>query len=290
MNQEFRDWLKTGEQMGSRYRLAVPPRLPIGSGGTALGRRAGRSLEFLDYRAYQPGDDLRHLDWNAFARSDRLTVKMFREEVNPHLDLLLDGSASMSLPGSRKAEATLGLAALLSRSAGNAGFTWRSWQAADGVHPIPNGHTPPINWEGLDFSWRTGMEASFRRLPPAWKPRGIRIVVSDLLWPGDPSAALWPITSGSAMTVVIQMISSIDRDGPPIGALRLLDSETGEQREVLVEGGAIARYREAFTRHQQAWEEACRRQRAVFLPMTAEEFLQNWDLRGLLAQEILRIA
>ena len=71
-------------------------------GGT-LSQRAGSSLEFRDHRAYEPGDDLRHIDWNAYARTDQLTIKLFREEVTPHLDVVIDTSRSMDLEGTRRA-------------------------------------------------------------------------------------------------------------------------------------------------------------------------------------------
>ncbi|MBF0500433.1 MAG: DUF58 domain-containing protein [Candidatus Riflebacteria bacterium] len=289
MNEQFREFLRAGEQAGRRFRMAIPQRLPMGAGGNAIGRRGGRSLEFLDYRSYQPGDDLRHLDWNAFARTDRLTVKLFREEVNPHVDILIDGSASMNLPGSRKAEAVLGLAALLVRSAANAGFTWRSWIAAEGCRPVGNGHISPEKWQGVEFSWPHDLEASFRRLPPSWKPRGIRIVLTDLLWPGDPAATLWPIASGSALTLLVQVLAASDHDGPEIGPIRLLDVESGETREVLVDDGVQTRYREAFDRHRLSWSQTCRRLQTIFTSFTAETLLTDWNLSELLSIDFLRV-
>lgn len=61
----------------------------------------GSSVEFTDYRAYQPGDDLRHLDWRLYARCDRLCVKRFEHETNARCLLLVDTSASMAYRGSR---------------------------------------------------------------------------------------------------------------------------------------------------------------------------------------------
>src|SRR5579859_2680108 len=55
----------------------------------------GFSQEFAEYRAYSPGDDLRHVDWNVFARSERMYLKRYRGETNSQLLILLDTSASM---------------------------------------------------------------------------------------------------------------------------------------------------------------------------------------------------
>src|SRR6202166_3677228 len=56
----------------------------------------GFSQEFAEYRAYTPGDDLRHIDWNVFARSERMFLKRYRGETNSQLTMMLDASASMS--------------------------------------------------------------------------------------------------------------------------------------------------------------------------------------------------
>src|SRR3954463_16259934 len=114
--------LAEGERAGQRYALGQPRRTLLGVAGGAMGPRAGSSLEFKDHRPYEPGDDLRHIDWSAYARSDQLSVKLFREEVTPHLDVVLDGSRSMALPDSLKAPAALALTAFFATAARNAGY------------------------------------------------------------------------------------------------------------------------------------------------------------------------
>src|SRR5215218_7661101 len=97
-----RDHLREGEAAARRFVLATPRGGPANRAGTAFGARAGSSLEFRDHRGYEPGDDLRHVDWAAYARSDTLTVKLFREEITPHLDVVIDTSRSMNLEGTTK--------------------------------------------------------------------------------------------------------------------------------------------------------------------------------------------
>lgn len=63
--------------------------------GERRSKKRGQSVEFDDYRAYTPGDDLRHIDWNVYARLDRLILKLFREEEDLGLHLVIDASASM---------------------------------------------------------------------------------------------------------------------------------------------------------------------------------------------------
>ena len=70
--------------------------MPVaGRTGELLGRGTGSSLEFQEYREYVPGDDIRHVDWAAFARSDALMVRLYREEISPRTEILFDASTSM---------------------------------------------------------------------------------------------------------------------------------------------------------------------------------------------------
>jgi len=70
--------------------------------GSYSSPRRGTSLEFADYRRYSPGDDLRYLDWGIYARSDRLYLKVFREEVDLFAYIFIDASASMAFPSVRE--------------------------------------------------------------------------------------------------------------------------------------------------------------------------------------------
>src|SRR5215471_3607179 len=111
MEPSLQEALRNGEKLGLRYALQIPQVAASGLIGSRLGRRAGTSIDFQDYREYQPGDDLRFIDWGIYARTDRLSIKLFREEVTQHLVLLLDGSRSMNLDNSAKARGVAGLSA-----------------------------------------------------------------------------------------------------------------------------------------------------------------------------------
>src|SRR5262249_48159129 len=110
MPASLRPYLAEGERAAARYALGVPRQAPLGQAGATVGQRAGTSLEFKDHRAYEPGDDLRHIDWSAYARTDQLSVKLFREEVTPHLDIVVDASRSMNLEDTHKGAAAVALA------------------------------------------------------------------------------------------------------------------------------------------------------------------------------------
>src|SRR5688572_6917418 len=103
------------------YQLGLLRAPAAGRSGELLGRGAGSSLEFQEYREYMPGDDIRHLDWGAFARSDTLMVRLYREEISPRTEILLDASRSMTSGGQIKPRIARQLAALFALLAGQLG-------------------------------------------------------------------------------------------------------------------------------------------------------------------------
>ncbi len=289
MNDENRTYLIDGERAGARYALGAPRSTISPVSGLQLGRRAGSSLEFRDHRDYQPGDDLRRIDWNAFARSDRLTVKLYREEISPHLEIVLDGSRSMALDESAKMQAALGLAAVLAVAAENAGYTHNAWLTTDRYSPIANGNNRPSLWDEVRFDYRGNPEEVFRRTQPKLRLQGMRALISDLLWVGDPSTVLQHHSQGASSVVVIQVLADADVNPPERGRVRLVDSETGEQREIFIDDGAIERYRNALVRHQQNWHRACRHFGAVMVNIVAEQLIAGWNLEPLVQANVLKV-
>jgi len=286
-------FLIEGEAAGLRYALSTPRTTASALTGIQLGQRSGSSLEFRDHRDYQPGDDLRRIDWHAFARSDKLTVKLYREEISPHLDIVLDGSRSMALQAnteeSVKLRATAAMAAALAVAAENAGYTHNAWLVGELCLPIPNGAKRPSTWTGIEFDQRNNPVDAFTRMPPRFSRMGMRALISDLLWLGEPALVLQHLAKNASAIVVIQVLAQADVNPPERGRVRLIDSETEEQREIFIDDLTIKRYRDALARHQQNWSLACRQAGAVMVNLVAEELVDGWNLAALVKAEILKI-
>jgi uncharacterized protein (DUF58 family) len=246
MDPSHRQALRDGERIGARHALAVPETAMAGANGQQLGRRAGTSLDFQDYREYQPGDDLRTIDWNVYGRTDRLTVKLFREEVNPHLDIVLDCSRSMDLPETPKASAALTLAAMLGTAADNARCSKAVWLGADGFRRAMNDALPAAAWDGIDFMSPRSLTESFSILPPRLRRTGIRVLISDLFWLEDPMITLRRLGEAAASAFVIQLVARADVTAPELGNIRLVDSESGRSMEMFIDSTVEQRYRDAF--------------------------------------------
>lgn len=289
MTATLQESLLAGQQAGARYVLASPRRAPQGTAGAQLGRLAGESLEFMDHREYQPGDDLRRLDWAAYARSDKMIVKLYRQEVCPHLDIVLDGSRSMALDETEKRHAALGLAAALATAAENAGHTHQTFLTGRGCAPLPHGGEPPLHWQGLAFTSAESPPESFRVLPPKWRPHGIRAVISDLLWLGDPLELLMGLGNQATAVYVLQVLARDDVNPTRRGNFRLVDSETGGVEELFIDAAAQARYRNNLQRHRDHWHQAARQVGAVFVPLVAEDLCRNWDFSALIEAGVLTV-
>lgn len=282
-------FLIAGEQAGSRFALAPPRRVPMGAGGVHLSNRAGSSLEFRDHREYQPGDDLRRIDWSAYGRTDKLIVKLYREEVSPHVDIVIDGSRSMALENSAKLEAVLGLAALFASAASNAGFSHCAWLAGDACLRIEGGTERPSAWAPLDFDYGGNVDDSFARNRPAWRRQGMRVLISDLLWLGNPLLSLQSLSRDAAAVIVVQVLAADDAAPQTRGNQRLVDSESGQVRELFIDASALARYKTALERHQQNWRTACRQVGGIMVGVIAEELVRDWAVDELVAAEVLTV-
>ena len=265
--------LRDGEKLGLRYALQIPQVAATGTGSRS-GRRAGSSIDFQDYRDYQPGDDLRFIDWGIYARTDRLTIKLFREEVAPHLDLVLDGSRSMNLEDTGKAKAVAQLIALLATSATNAQCTRAIWVSGEGFQRLPNDALPPSAWEKLEWDSKRTPEQAFEILPPKFRRLGVRVLVSDLLWPGEPLQILRRMRDSAAALFVIQVLARDDANPPEHGNIRVVDSETDDETEIYIDSSIAKQYTDNLAQLQQSWADACRQCGAHMTTLIAED-LEN---------------
>jgi uncharacterized protein (DUF58 family) len=258
MTPEARDILLAAEREGGRYALGVPRDLGAQAGGVRLGSRPGRSLDFRDFRDYQPGDDLRWIDWGIYARSDKLTVKLYQEEVVPHLDLLLDGSRSLGPVPSPKAGLALHLTGLLGVAALNARCSLAGWFLGERVRRWPGDGQGLAAWDLPEFSSPRSPGETLLAEPPALRRNGMRVLVSDLLWPGDPIPFLRRLSDGARLVVVVWVLGADEVAPAAVGNARLVDVETGEELEIRVDERACQTYLAALAEHQTMWREAAR--------------------------------
>lgn len=217
------------------WRLALPSRALAGRFGDRMGRGTGASLEFTEFRDYVPGDDLRHVDWRAYARTDALKVRLFRDEVAPHLDVVLDASASLAVTP-EKARAALDLVAALEALAAGSGARARVL-ACDGGRLDDAG---PVAFSGGDRGTWLPREPL--------RPRALRAIVSDFLVADDPAPRLRALAAGAAHVYVVQLLDPWELAPDLSGPTTLVDAEDGAHLDLDLAERAVARYRDRLGR------------------------------------------
>jgi uncharacterized protein (DUF58 family) len=274
--------------------------------GERRSTKRGTSIEFADYRDYSRGDDLRRVDWNAYARLERPYVKLFEEEEDLAVHLLLDASGSMnwggngegSAPGQAPANkwqfachlaAALGFVALkggdrLSLAALSEGGTTTLGPMRGRASVLRL-----IEWLTVQT---TGGRTDLNRLLGAYAQRGGRpglaIVISDLLSPAGYSAGLSALIARGHEPVVFQPLSRDEIDPPLAGDLRLMDVETGAGQEITVDGAMRALYRRRISAWRREIGAACRARGAHYLSFVTDTPLELVLLRDTRKLGVLR--
>lgn len=227
--------------------------------------RKGHSVEFCDYRAYGPGDDLRYVDWNVYGRLDRLHVKLFVDEEDLCLHLLVDGSASMSFGSPSKlayavrAAAALGFVGLVNLERVGVGILRE--RLSEGTSPTRGrnqfaklvdvlAHVRPAG--------RTSLNAALASYAVRTREPGVAVVFSDLLDPDGYEAGLRALLERRYDVHLVHLLDPEEMNPEIVGEFRLLDSETGEACELSVDGEAVRAYRDRLREFLEKAETFCR--------------------------------
>jgi uncharacterized protein (DUF58 family) len=235
--------------------------------GSLAGAGVGQSIEFMDYRAYEPGDDTRSIDWSAYARTDKLMIRRRQEEVSPYLDIILDASRSMDLPGTPKADAAIATASCLLTAGLRAGYSPTIYRLGERCVPIGDDLS---GWDAFDAPTP---DLAVSRLKP--RAGGARILITDLLAPKGPSSTLRGAATGVRWLGVVQILSQQDIEVPPPGPVRLRDHETGELLEVQIDADTARRFAQRVIDHAANCAELCRGLGASFATIIAEDAVRD---------------
>ena len=222
--------------------------------GERRAKRTGAGLEFADHRDYAPGDDLRYLDWGVYGRLGRLLVRVFEEEEDLPIYVLIDASASMATPASlgrpRKIDHARRIAAALA---------YVGLASLDRVSIVPFSSeigppTPPARGRGRIFAMldrlaaitsdgttdlRRAVEGFVHRVHHAGR-RGLVVVISDFFDPAGAEGALSLLAYHRLEPFVIQVVDEDDARPRLLGDVNLIDIETGEARELTVTPALLA--------------------------------------------------
>jgi uncharacterized protein (DUF58 family) len=275
------DW--PAVRAAAAFRLALP-RTPIGGRvGERLGSGTGSSLEFQDYRPYAPGDDLRHVDWAAYARSEMLAVRLYREEVAPRIDLVLDISRSMVVT-EQKGRAYGELSGLLACACASTVADCRV-VTTSGSQP----HTLNVPEDIERVLACDGTMSAIEQPHLPLRRRSLRVVISDFLFPHDADAVVSRLARDSAMLAIVQLTLRDEAEPTVEGARRLVDVEGRGELDLMIDDTAVHEYRARFNRLRLGLSRAARRTGARFAHVVAGTSIREMA-RSLAAAGILEAA
>jgi uncharacterized protein (DUF58 family) len=229
--------------------------------------RRGHSVEFCDYRAYGVGDDLRYVDWNAYARLDRLHVKLFVDEEDLCLHLLVDASASMDFGRPTKLEyatrlaAALGFVGLVGLERVGVGMLRE--RIAEGWPPARGRNQFPVLLDflmGVKPAGATRLNEALSSYAMRSRESGLAVIISDLLDPAGYEAGLRALMERRFDIHLIHLLAPEEIAPELAGDFRLTDAETGEVRELSVDREAMRDYRERLHSVLERAEGFCRAQ------------------------------
>jgi uncharacterized protein (DUF58 family) len=246
------DALLTPELMAQLDRLSLQARrIFLGRmKGERRSKKRGISIEFADYRDYVQGDDLRFIDWNIYGRLDRLLLKLFHEEEDLHVYLLLDHSFSMGYGKPSKLRYGKILAAAMAyivlSNMERVGITGFCGNADTFYRPVRGRRQI---WrllsflQGIEPDGETNLEQTVRTFNARNRRSGIVLLISDFLDPAGYENALRGLLGRGMDVFAIQVMAPEEVDPTITGDLRLLDVETADMAEVTVSEPLLAQYR-----------------------------------------------
>lgn len=240
--------------------------------GERRSKRKGQSVEFADYRNYVIGDDLRFLDWNLFARLDRLFIRLFMEEEDLHFYILVDNSLSMDfgtpskLQYAKQLAAALGFIGLVNMDrvvieAFNECLT-QSMPAARGRRSL---------WRMMDFLQKiepagpSNLRQALKTFTLKCSGKGIVVLLSDLMDKGGYEDALRYLVTRQLDIYVIQILSQEEIEPEVVGDLRLVDIEDDDVAEITVSAPLLKRYKQNLAAYRAVLHEFCTRRGIAYL-------------------------
>ena len=264
------DFLRKIERMSLVAKRLFPGQLR----GERRSTKRGASVEFADYRNYTIGDDFRRVDWNVYARLEKLFLKLFVEEEDLHVYVLVDASRSMDFGAPSKLLYAKRVAAALAYIAlanlDRVGLASLADGSAQTLSPKRGKQSAFAVFEYLKSvggSGETDLAASLRDFSLRTSQPGLAIVISDFFDPGY-EKGLFALLSRKFEVMVLHVLDQDEVSPSVVGDLLLIDSETNDRREVTITQTLLRRYNDRLTAFCGGIESYCARYGCNYVRVT----------------------
>lgn len=267
--------------------------------GERRSKKRGESVEFADHRAYVVGDDLRHIDWNIFARLDGLFMKLFLEEEDLSLHIVIDASASADTGGQHNKFVFMQRAAM---ALGYVGLTNLNRVAVTAMGDGPGGIIGSLR--DLRGRRRTNELATFlcnltpsgsfsfaqaaERILHSRRGKGVMIVLSDFFYKDGYEAGLRMLVGRGYDVFIVQTLSPQEIDPPLTGDLRLKDIEDDDRAEVTISAPLLKSYKATLNAYCASLQSFCASREMQFMTVRTDTPVEVLLLDYLRKQGVVR--
>ncbi len=252
-----------------------------GAGGTRRSKIRGSGVEFSDFREYSAGDDIRRIDWNAYARFERLFMKLFSEEREQLVNIIVDASASMNFGEQTKWSAACMLAEAICYLSLGAGDRVALYIIADGRELCSRSYNSKSRYpeaaEFLSSVTPSGITELNSIVPKLTLPsgRGSTVIISDLMCEEGYERALNSLAYRKQDVCLMHLMCIEDMSPSFDDTMELADSETGEKLIINADYELLRDYRAAAKSFVEDAQKACTSLGAVYSLWIPEEPMEE---------------
>lgn len=267
-----------------RLRLSIGRKSSMSMTGNRKSVQKGSSAEFSDFREYMPGDDIRRIDWNAYARLDKLFIKEYMEEKEAVVSILVDTSASMNYGEQKKSELALSIAAALSYLALSGMdrvvvYDMKRMASPFMVTGGKKGYPRLLKWlEQLSFDGAADIHTAIRQM--ALKGPGMTVLISDFLTehmvdgPEEEIEKIMRYLDYCRQKVVmLHVMAKEELEIGLSGTYNLIDMENREQLRITMDAASIRDYQQGLEAFLNKLKRSCRKTGSSYILCNTERDL-----------------
>jgi uncharacterized protein (DUF58 family) len=235
-------------------------------------KKSGSGVEFADHRDYQAGDDFRYLDWNVYQRFDRLLLRLYEEEEDLAIYLVIDASTSMGFGEAKKLAYAKRVAAALAY----VGLANLDRVSIVSTTDHVSGHMPQTRGKARIFKvfrflrsltavGTTDLEDALKAFVAQNKRRGLVVLVSDLYDPKGFERGINVLRYNKFDPFVVHVVDDAEARPKLAGDVLLYDCETGDEREVTVTAKVLERFEAAYRQYLTDIERFCAKKQVPYI-------------------------
>ena len=261
----------------------------------------GQTVEFADFREYEPGDDVRRIDWNLFSRFEKYFIRLFIDERQMHTRILLDCSRSMAVPDEEKARYALklmaGLAYISVRSLDKVSFGLLKENRTDDLCGIISGsdafYRAAGQLESVGFEGGLSISDAVESGRSGFSGDGLTVIISDFMYDGWEKAVDY-LRYKNRQACLIRVVTSEETDPSLAGRVFLNDSEAGSvvdaaNMKLNIKKDFYEAYRKAFDEHTAELNRYCEERDVDFISTTVDTPVEEVIFGKLAERGIIRL-